>query len=814
MVMSVLHLAVFLLSAATLVFEITLTRVFSVAQWYHFAFMTVSLALLGLGASGTVLAVWPRLLERDLVKLLGTLSLLFSMSVVLGYLVSNHVPFDSYQLALDRRQIVYLAIYYVSLAVPFLFSGLAVGVVLAAAPEQAGKAYFANLMGSALGCPAALVMLDLSGGEATVVTASLLGALAALGLSHRRSGGRLALATAVTVLLLISVLRLPSLLEIRMSPYKALSNSLRYPGARIAHREWNAFSRIDVVESESIRSAPGLSYTYTGDLPPQKGVFTDGETLSPLTAAGPGNDLGFLDSLLVSLPYRLTSQPRVLILEPGAGLDVMVGLQNGASRIFAVESNPLVIDVVRERYGEFAGHLYELDGVTVIAEDGRSYLLRSREKFDIVQVSLGDSFRPLGSGAYSLSENYLYTVEAFAEYLDHLEPGGLLVVHRWLQTPPSESVRVLGMAIEALERMRVQDPASQVVALRSLYTALLLIGQKEFTPEQLDVVKEFSRERRFDLVYYPGISMDEVNRYSILAEPYYYDVYRDLLGAEDRAAFYANYPFDITPPSDDRPFFFHFFRWAQTPEIIQTLGKTWQPFGGSGYLVLLALLALTLLASLTMILLPLVFLKERGQVRHGERLFFYFLLLGIGYLFVEIPLLQRFIQFLSHPVYAFATVLFSLLAFSGLGSLVSPRVPLKKTIAALVILLALYPLLLPNLFGWLSGGGLLSRVLFSVIILAPLGFLMGVPFPAGIRLTGRVAPGLVPWAWAVNGCASVLSAILAVMIAISHGFSRVLMAGGLAYALALLVIWALVAAEASLSPGIIGASPKEKTGDS
>lgn len=810
--MSVLLVAVFLLSAATLVFEITLTRVFSVAQWYHFAFMTVSLALLGLGASGTVLAVWPRLLRRDLVRLLATLSLLFSMSVVLGYLVSNHVPFDSYQLALDRRQILYLAIYYIALAVPFFFSGLAVAVVLAAAPEHAGKAYFANLMGSGLGCPVALIMLDLSGGEVTIVMASLLGAAAALGLSYRRSRGRLALAAAMAFLLVVCALRLPWFLEIRMSPYKALSNSLLYPGARIAHREWNAFSRIDVVESQGIRSAPGLSYTYTGDFPPQKGVFTDGDSLSPLTAAGPGYELDFLDYLLVSLPYKLTSQPHVLILEPGAGLDVMVGLRGGAAEIFAVDSNPLIIEVVKERYGEFAGRPYGLDGVTVMGEDGRSYLLRSREKFDIIQVSLGDSFRPLGSGAYSLSENYLYTSEAFVEYLDHLEPGGILVVHRWLQTPPSESVRVLGMALDALERTGAENPAGQIVALRSLYTALLLIGQQEFTPEQLDVIKEFSQERRFDLIYYPGIRPDETNRYSILAEPLYYRVYRDLLDAQDRSAFYASYPFDITPPSDDRPFFFHFFRWSQTPEIIRTLGKTWQPFGGSGYLVLLALLALTFFVSVLMILLPLAFLKERGEVRHGKRLFVYFLLLGVGYLFVEIPLLQRFIQFLSHPVYAFATVLFGLLAFSGLGSLLSPRVPLRKAMVALFVLLVLYPLSLPHLFGWLSGGGLLSRVLYSVIMLAPLGFLMGVPFPAGIGLTGRIAPGLVPWAWAVNGCASVLSSILAVMIAISQGFSRVLVGGGLAYALALLVIWALVETQPSLKSRTRGTQSKVRAG--
>jgi spermidine synthase len=794
--MSVLYLAVFLLSAATLVFEIALTRVFSVAQWYHFAFMTVSLALLGLGASGTLLAVFPRLLRRDLATLVTVLCLLFSVSVAGGYLVCNLVPFDSYQIALDGRQIAYFAIYYLSLAVPFFFCGLALATVLATNPEQAGKVYFANLLGSGLGCPAALAMLALGGGEWTVVMASLLGAVAALCLANRRSSMHLAFASALIVILAACALRLPQVFEIRMSPYKSLTNSLRYPGARIAYRGWNAFSRVDVVESEGIRSAPGLSYTYPQSPPPQKGLFTDGDNLSPLTAASPGTDLGFLDFLLGSLPYELTSQPRVLILEPGAGLDVLIAAHGGASQIVAVNSNPLVTSVMRDRYGEYSGGLYSQEGVRVVAEDGRSYLRRCREEFDVIQVSLADGYRPVGSGAYSLSESYLYTTEAFVEYLDHLAPDGMLVVHRWLQMPPSEEVRVLALALTALEKAGVEDPGGHVVALRSLYTAVLLVKRQEFTSEELNVVREFSQEKRFDLVYYGGISEQEVNRYSILDEPVYHEAYATLLGAKDRAEFYAGYPFDVRPPSDDRPFFFHFFRWAQTPEILQALGKTWQPWGGSGYLVLLALLILVLLASLVMVLLPLVLLRGRGQIRYGGRIFLYFLFLGIGYLFVEIPLMQRFILFLSHPVYALATVLFGLLTFSGLGSLVSPRLPLRRVIVGLVFLLACYPLLLPLLFHWLLGLHLALRVAASVAMLAPLGFLMGVPFPAGIRLVGRIAPGLVPWAWAINGCASVLSSILAVMIAISQGFSRVLFAGGLAYALALLVIYGLVTLEA------------------
>ncbi len=789
--MSALNFAIFALSAATLVFEITLTRVFSVAKWYHFAFMTVSLALLGFGASGTFLSLFPRRLRRDLRKSLATLCLMFSVTVVVSYLISNHVPFDSFQIAYDRRQVIYLAIYYLSLAVPFFFTGLGIGALLTALPDQAGRIYFANLLGSGFGCPLALVMLSIVGGEGAIVFAALLGALAALGLSHRHPWIRFGLALGLASVLTTCLFRPTDILEINLSPYKALSQALRYPGARVAYREWNAFSRVDVVESEGIRSAPGLSFIYPDAPPTQKAVFTDGENLSPLTAASPDTDLSFLDSLLVSLPYRLLPRPHVLILEPGAGLDVLLAVHNDADAVVAVNSNPLVVSVVRDWYGQFSGNLYRLDQVTVVAEDGRSYVRRSGEKFDIIQVSLADTFKPVASGAYSLSENYIYTTEAFSDYLNHLAPGGMLVVHRWLQTPPSESVRVLALAVSALQTVGVQEPAEHIVALRSLYTAFLLVKREPFTSQQIETIRDFSQDKRFDLIYYPGIRPDEPNRYSVLEEPHYYDMYLKVLRPEDRASLYAGYPFDIRPPSDDRPFFFHFFRWQQTPEIMQALGKTWQPFGGSGYLVLLALLILALSASLILIVLPLSFLRVRQAVKEGRRLFVYFLLLGVGYLFVEIPLLQRFILFLGHPIYAFATVLFTLLTFSGVGSLLSTRLSLRKALVGLIVVIACYPLLLPHLFRWLLGGHLVFRLAASVVILSPLGFLMGVPFPKGIRLTGRIAPGLVPWAWGVNGCASVLSSILAAMIAISYGFSWVLVAGAGAYALALAAIYAL-----------------------
>jgi hypothetical protein len=845
------YLGIFLLSMASLAFEITLTRVFSVAQWYHFAFMTVSIALLGFGASGSFLALFPSLasgphpsprpsplpkaqeMGRETPSSHTLLAGLFAFSIVASYLIINTIPFDSYRIAWERWQLLYLAIYYLSLALPFFFSGLIVGALLARQPARASTIYASNLAGSALGCLAAVVALPFLGGAGTVMFSALVGWLAVAAFAWPLITDHWSLITdhwslisapiaylTVLVILLAFTLSPPSFLDIRLSPYKGLSYALQYPGAEIVFSRWNAFSRIDVVRSGGIHSAPGLSLAYLDSPPPQLGLFTDGENLSPITAtAWDEAELEeFIASLPTSLPYRLLPEAEVLVIEPKGGLDVLTALENGATSVAAVESNPLIIEAVRESFQDFAGGFYQDARVRVTAEDGRGHVRRMGQKYDVIHLSLADSYRPVTSGACSLSENYLYTQEAFADYLAHLNEGGLLVISRWLQLPPSEALRVGALAVTALERNEVPHPERRLVVIRSMRTALLLVKNGEFSAEEIETVRSFCEQHKFDLVYSPGILPAEANRYNVLPEPSYYQAFQDLLSAEDRTRshFYADYAFDVSPPNDDRPFFFHFFKWSQTPAILQAFGKTWQPFGGSGYFVLVALLVLALLASAVLILLPLLFQRKSQKATLPEgsktdavdykstasggrsttsrergrgRVFLYFALLGLGYLFVEIPLMQRFILFLGHPTYAFATTLFALLLFSGLGSMICPRLSLLKILILLSVAILLYPLLLPHLFQLLLGQGFALRLLASVASLAPLGFLMGIPFPGGIALLDRLAPDLIPWAWGINGCLSVLASILSTMLAISFGFSWVLVGASLAYAGGAIVIW-------------------------
>jgi spermidine synthase len=774
------YLGLALLSATAMAFEITLTRLFSVTQWYHFAFLAVSVALLGYGASGTALSLVPRWANPPTARRTATLTVLFAVSVVGAYLSLNHLPFDSYRIAWERVQLLYLVLYYLALTVPFFCAGLVTGLLLTAHAEQAATLYAANLLGSAFGGLVPVLALP-HVGEGTVLVIAALGFLAAAIFVYPvPTTGRKLLLLAVCVLLLCLAYMLPAPFKLVLSPYKGLSQVLLFPDAEVVWQQWNAFSRVDRVRSSAIRSAPGLSLSYPGRLPVQDGVFVDGDDLSPAMQTADGG--GFTAYLPVALPYQLRSGARALVLGARSGLYVWTALNQGAASVVAVEGNPLLV--------EAAGDVYLDARVQVDTEEGRSYAQRSNETFDVVHLALGDGYRPVTSGAYSLGERYDLTVEAFEDYWARLRPGGLLVVERWLQLPPSEMLRAGATVIEALRRVGVRDPAAQMAVIRDWQIGLILVKNGTFTEAELAAIREFSRARSLDLVALPGLDESEANLYNVLEEPVYFDAFRQLL--VDPEAVYRTQTYNVRPTHDGQPFFFHFFKWGQTRDVLQKLGRTWQPWGGSGYFVLVALLAVAAVASAALILVPLAFLEKDGRKgsRRGPRgrTLAYFGLLGFGFLFVEIPLMQRFILFLDQPIYAFTAVVAAMLLSSGLGSLAAPRLSIRWTLPLLVVVILVYPLGLSFLFRPLLGVSLAARLLVTGLSLAPLGFLMGIPFPGGLAWLRRCAPGLIPWAWAVNGCTSVLASVLAAMIALSAGFSWVLAAAALAYAGAWLVL--------------------------
>ena len=697
-------LSLFLISTATLLFEIDLSRLFSVAQFYHFAFMVVSLALLGFGASGTALAIFPAFFKKYSRQILVWLSLGCGFSIAGAYLLTNTIPVDSYSIAWDIRQLLILGLHFFVLTLPFFFSGSAVGALIAQSPQSVGKTYAANLIGSSLGCLLALFAPGILGGEGIVTLSSCLAFLAAVIAILENKGNtrkiELLLAGAGLIFVLVDLgLRLNgmgglSFFKLQLSPYKSLSYTLQQPGSKVESSRWNAFSRIDVVRSPGIHSFPGLSYRYLQPLPAQKGLLIDGDNLNALLSSN--TSLQFTAYLPGSIAYQIHPQANVLVLGAGGGLEVLSALSQDAGQIDAVEANPLIIS---------ASPVYSNPGVRVIALDDRAYLRNSTARYDVIVLPLNTSFHPIQSGAYSLAEDYRFTVEAFEDVLLHLGKDGVMVATIWLQYPPSEDLRTFSLAVTALEGLQL-NPGERIIAFRGYNTATILVKNQAFSSQEIVAVRQFTSDRAFDLIYAPGILPEETNRYNILSEPVYYQTYQSVLSADSRQDFYKQYPYDVTPPSDDHPFFGHYFKWSQAGQVLSEMGKTMQPFGGAGYFVILALLIISIILAGGLILLPLSLAQFRGtrikqvksQQYQPKMYLIFFGLIGLAYLFVEIPLIQKFILFLGHPAYAMTAVLFSLLFFSGIGSYLGKKIPSWFSMPLLALIVFLMPSWTQGLF--------------------------------------------------------------------------------------------------------------------
>jgi hypothetical protein len=781
------------LSAATLLLESTLTRLLAVAQFYHFAFLVVSLALLGFGASGTLLSIFPRLRKTPPLLLLALCGIAFSISTLLAYEAVNNLPFDTYSIAWDRRQILYFALYYLSLTLPFLWAGLGIAVSLASEGENSHIIYAANLFGSAIGVLLTPLALYLSGVPGAVLISCMVGSLPILPLKNTRL--RLpALATLMVGLIIMVLLSKNNLggqaiLGMTISPYKGLSYAHQYPGSITQFSQWNTFSYVEVLSNAGTRILPGLSYmTPDISLPVQYGLSIDADSLLPITQAKP-DQFTMAGYLPEAVAFLLRPEADVLVLDAGAGLGVLQALYGGARQVTTTVDNPLVLQAILQSPIDI--DVFSDPRVQVISEVSRVYLQQDHHDYDLIYLPLTDAYRPITSGAYSLVEDYSLTEEAFIDILSHLNPDGILVISRWLQTPPSESIRLITMIDKAFEKSSLNHAKSftlfskALIAYRGIQTFTVIVQPDGWNNSELTSVREFTEERRFDLVWAPDIHPEETNQFNILTEPIDYELIQALLSTPNRVDFYDSYPYAIAPPTDDHPFFFHFFRWRQLPDVLANLGHKWQPFGGSGYLVLFAFLTLVVLLSSALIFLPLFFYRTGVKISKSGKVqaFAYFSSIGVAYLFIEIPLIQRSILLLGQPTYAFVVVVFTLLLFSSLGSLLARKIWLPKRfiLPALVLFAALTPSI-SNRFGEaLLGCSLLARVLITIISLIPLAVFMGFPFPFGLSWLDEHYPTLIPWAWAVNGCASVIASVVAAILALSYGFTFVLHVGAVIY---------------------------------
>ena len=791
--------AIALLSAAALACEILLMRLFSIIQWHHFAYMMISVALLGYGAAGTFVALAGRTLVRRYAQVFVAAATSFAVSVIAGFLLAQDTGFNPLEMLWDPRQPLRLLAIYVLLFVPFFCAATAICLTFTRFGAAAARIYSADIVGAGVGSVAILAAMFVASPIRALMLVAALGLVAAaVAAWYCRLRPRwLALAVLVFAALLPFV---PAdWIRLHPSEFKELSQALQVTGAKIVAERSSPLGLVTVVESPVVpfRQAPGLSLNAPGEPPPQLGVFVDGDGPSALTRYdGRSEPLAYLDYLTSAAAYHLISRPRALVLGAGAGADVLAAIYHDAPTIDAVELNPQVVDLVEHRFAEFSGRPYSAPAVRLHIDEARGFVTRHPMTFDIIDVALLDAFGASSAGLYALSESYLYTEEAMDAYLDRLNPGGVLAITRWVNLPPRDVLKLFGTAIAALEGRGVAEPGRRLALVRGWKTATVLVKNGDFTTADIAKLREFCRARSFDADYFPGIEPFDANRYNVLDTSDFYDGALALLGPE-RDSFVERYKFAILPATDDRPHFFHFFRWRTLPELLALKERGGLPLLEWGYPILVATLLQALLASIALILLPLMMWhrKARRAPTQPSRgvVAVYFVAVGFAFMFIEIAFIQKFVLFLAHPLYAVAIVLCTFLVFAGLGSRYSPRLQragapdssaIGWPVSMIAVLALVYLFALPTIFRFLMPLADPLRILGSIVLIAPLGFAMGMPFPLGLARLASSAESLIPWAWGINACASVVAAILATLLAIHLGFAVVIVLAVVLYATA------------------------------
>ncbi|MEW6673423.1 MAG: hypothetical protein AB1427_17115 [Thermodesulfobacteriota bacterium] len=792
-----IHLSVFMLSLSSISFEILLARIFSISQWNHLSFMVISIALFGFAASGVVSQLVDiyqklKLTRWSSDRAISLCIILYAVSVVLSLLGLNRIPLDYFRLTLEAAQIGYLLLSYVLASLPFFFTGLVVFIAYASAPQQSGIVYFVSMAGSALGAVAPAMLLPFWSEGFLVVfagTAPLFVFLPAalktiwrILFGRRRSSNEkfVLLAFGVCMSGISALLFTPggnSLVSIRPSPYKALSQALQFPDTRIRETRTGIHGRIDHVNSRFFRFAPGLSLKFQGRLPPQSALFKDGDSPFALYHLYSSKDADFVKYTIGYVGYELNPiDEKVLIIQAGGGMGILCAIASGKQDIRVVEQDPHIADLVRRNYN-----------LTVINQNHRAYLGQVQQRFGIIQIENWGNSLP---GSAALNQEYFFTVEAITSYLEHLTENGVVIVARKLLLPPADDLRIWAAAYESLRASGAQKPEMHLAVLRNWDTVVFIISARPFTGTK--PIEDFALNKNFDMVYIPGIREDMANRFSIFEQPYHYLEIRRLAEAYQTGkekGFFASYPLDIAPQTDQRPFQSSFLKWARLDEFYKSTGSRFDALFISGEMVAAAVLIEAIAIALALLLLPRMIAPKNS---HGAPIMqtLYFLLIGAGFMLVEIYFIKVFVFLYVNPIISLTVVLSGILVYSGVGGYFSRNMGpkrLKYGMTALMLTLAGLLLGMDHLTHWslsLPDYGRYGLVFF--LLLAP-SILMGMPFSVGIRLLPQNSYQRAN-AWAINGCASVISAIVAVQIALGMGLPAILACAILAYSGAYIIM--------------------------
>jgi hypothetical protein len=775
--------ALFLLSIGVTAHQLALMQILSYIQWYHFAYMIVALALLGFGASGTVFSLWRRQImvrSRTLLPILMLASgLAMALAISSAYLPS--LRFDLYLLFVDPEQILRLAAACLIYSLPFFLAGLAIALALATDIANTGFLYCSSLIGSGVGGLLGLWLISLVLPERLPPLIGLLPLAAGMLLlvRHRPIEAFMVTVPLLTGCLVLCIFARP----LMPSQFKDVSLALNLPHAAIVAEQPSPHGLLQVITAPTLRQAPGLSVYFQGTIPSQPSILINGDTYGSLTSTGP-QTMPLLEYSPELLGYLLSDAETILLLQPGGNGPPEQALYHAAKHITIVEPHPGIVRLLRQGVQDFTGY-GSVPLVKLTQNDPRAFLAHSSEKYELIRLPMVGAFGG-NIGLYALSEQYLLTRQSFDQAWQRLAEDGVLMASVWMDYPVKNPFKLLATMLETLEGEGIRDARHHIAAWRSWATVTFALVKRPLTAADSASVRRWAAKLGFDPLLLPDIRDSERKRFNQLQDvEFFADI--DALFSEQRSAFYRNFDFNIRPATDNKPYFSQFLRFSQLDRLTEMVTLRQVPFFEMGSFILaVTLLLLTSMAAI-FIGLPLCRLGWRGP-GHLQT-FVYFGGLGLGYMMLEIIIIQSLILFLGNPLTAAATVLATLLVSSGLGSLYSEKLQprpavIRRITGSIGLLIVGYGLVLGSSH-LTASGSFTSRIFIAILAIAPIGFLLGMPFPLGLRRLHGDRPAHLPWAWGINGCFSVIGPVLATVTAVQFGLHTVYFLAAAAYLLAL-----------------------------
>lgn len=788
-----LMLSLGLLSAAIIAFQLALMQVLSIVQWYHFAYMVISIALLGFGAAGTVLALFRNSLLKHINVLLPALMIGcgLAMSLVTGISQWPFFRFDSYLLFADYSHIGKLLLTYLLFFIPFFIGALAIGLIFDRYVLTIGKIYFANLVGSGAGGLLLLALLWYFLPARIPALIAMLPVIAGLLIVPPYEKDRSILDQHKTLLLAFAFIAFISCIfktivpaRLQLSEFKDLSKTLLLPNAKIKMERTSPYGLVQAVTSPVLRYAPGLSLTAQQTAHVEAALFINGDWSGVVTDLRYSDSSFILNFTSMALPYIMTPRDDVLVLHSGTGMDVMHALSNHAKKITAVEPNSTLVNALKNELVRYNDSLFYNKAVTLHNTEPRTFLFTDTAHYDLITVPMVGSFGG-SAGLYAMHEQFLLTRESFIQMWERLSTGGAISISSWIDYPARNPLKILSTLVEVMEKLKISHPQMHIAAVRSWATITFVLTRSPLTETQIQNIRIFCNDMQFDPTFLPYLHPEERTEYHQLQDSSFLK-HMDKLFSAERKSLYASYDFNIAPATDNRPYFSQFIRWKNLPRLATYFGNRTIPFFELGYLLTAITFIQIVVISFVLIVLPLF--KTDWKRKNKMPVLLYFSGIGLGYMFVEMVLIQNFILYFGQPVYAAAAVITSLLVLSGFGSYTSPYFTrsnkrLQAVFAAIVILLLLYAITLRPILQQTIHVSMAVKGLIVFLLMAPLAFFMGIPFPAGLSLVARSDKREVAWPWGINGCISVISAVLATIIAVEAGFVIVLLLAALGYCL-------------------------------